>query len=82
MQTIWDSVRPEINVYRIKDLQTSREKVVHINLLLSINFLSRDDGKEKDVQSDSTCATRGSALDSAMTDGVDPVLKTSNGYYK
>ncbi len=37
------SVRPEINVYRIKDAQTGREKVVHRNLLLPVNFLSWDD---------------------------------------
>ncbi len=55
-------MRPEINVYRIKDVQTGKEKVVHRNLLLPVNFLSWDDGEEESVRSDSTGATRGSAL--------------------
>lgn len=33
------SVKPGINVYRISDPVTSREKVVHRNLLLPVNFL-------------------------------------------
>ncbi len=60
---------PEINVYRIKDVQTGKEKVVHRNLLLPGNFLSWDDGEEESVRSDSTGATHGSALDSALMDG-------------
>ncbi len=71
------SVRPEINVYRIKDVQTGKEKVVHRNLLLPVNFLSWDDGEEESVRSDSTGATCGSALDSALMDDPDPVSKTS-----
>ncbi len=52
----WDSIlykvqsaRPEINVYRIKDAQTGREKVVHRNLLLPVNFLTWDDDEEESV---------------------------------
>ncbi|XP_048019552.1 uncharacterized protein LOC125250815 [Megalobrama amblycephala] len=72
------SVRPEINVYRIKDVQTGKERVVHRNLLLPVNFLSWDgDDEEQSVRSASTDATRGSALDSALVDDTDPVSKTS-----
>lgn len=34
------SVRPDINVYRIKDTLTGKEKVVHRNLLLPVDFLN------------------------------------------
>ncbi|KAI3371075.1 hypothetical protein L3Q82_023710, partial [Scortum barcoo] len=34
------SVKPEINVYRIRDAVTGREKVVHRNMLLPVDFLS------------------------------------------
>ncbi len=60
-----------------KDVQTGKEKVVHRNLLLPVNFLSWDDGEEESVRSDSTGATRSSALDSALMDDPDPVSKTS-----
>lgn len=69
-------MKPEINVYRIKDVQSGKEKVVHRNLLLPVNFLSWDDGEES-VQSDSTDATCGSALEPALTYDSDPVSKTS-----
>ncbi len=42
-------MRPEINVYRIKDAQTGREKVVHRNQLLPVNFLTWDDDEEESV---------------------------------
>lgn len=71
------SVRPEINVYRIKDSQTGREKVVHRNLLLPVSFLSWDVGEEESVLSNPTCATRGSPLDPALMENADSVSKTS-----
>uniref|UniRef100_A0AAR2KZM2 Integrase catalytic domain-containing protein n=1 Tax=Pygocentrus nattereri TaxID=42514 RepID=A0AAR2KZM2_PYGNA len=37
------SVRSKINVYRIKDIYTGREKVVHRNLLLPVDFLIPDE---------------------------------------
>lgn len=37
------SVRPTIDVYRIKDSQTEKEKVVHRNLWLPIDFLNLDE---------------------------------------
>lgn len=36
------SVKPDINVYRIKDLQTAKENVVHRNLILSVSFFPPD----------------------------------------
>lgn len=71
------SVRPEINVYRIKDSQTGREKVVHRNLLLPVSFLSWDVDEEESVLSNPTCATRGSPLDPALMENADSVSKTS-----
>lgn len=50
---------------------------MHRNLLLPVNFLSWDDGEEESVRSDSTGGTHGSALNSALMDGPDPVSKTS-----
>ncbi len=38
------SLRSPINVYRIRDTETGREKTVHRNLLLPVNFLYKDDG--------------------------------------
>ncbi|KAL1251791.1 hypothetical protein QQF64_019587 [Cirrhinus molitorella] len=37
------SVRSPINVYRIRDTETDREKIVHRNLLLPVNFLYKDE---------------------------------------
>lgn len=37
------SVRSVINVYRVKDTVTGKEKTVHRNLLLPVSFLLRDD---------------------------------------
>lgn len=54
-------VKPELNVYRVKDCLTGREKVVHRNLLLSVSFLPCD--RDVDVESEhSECdsATQGS----------------------
>lgn len=36
------SVRPAINVYRVKNSMTGKEKVVHRNLMLSVNFFPLD----------------------------------------
>ena len=38
------SVRPELNVCRVKDCLTGRERVVHRNLLLSVSFLPCERG--------------------------------------
>lgn len=70
------SVKPVINVYRIKDVQTGREKVVHRNLLLPVNFLSLDDGEESS-QSDSADGTCSTAFDPALMAEQDPVSRTS-----
>lgn len=50
------SVRSPINVYRIRDTETGREKTVHRNLLLPVNFLYKDgvDLPSKSHSSDST----------------------------
>ncbi|KAG1925166.1 interleukin-1 receptor accessory protein-like 1-A [Pimephales promelas] len=45
------SVRSAINVYRVKDTVTGKEKTVHRNLLLPVSFLLRD--HEVDLSSDS-----------------------------
>ncbi len=45
------SVRSPINVYRIRDTETGREKTVHRNLLLPVNFLYKDDGTALPSQS-------------------------------
>ena len=50
------SVAPDINLYRIKDLDTAREKIVHRNLLLAINFLPIDgEPDQNERQSESEC---------------------------
>lgn len=50
------SVRSPINVYRIRDTETGREKIVHRNLLLPVNFLYKDgvDLPSRSHSSDST----------------------------
>ncbi|RXN38043.1 Retrovirus-related Pol polyprotein from transposon 412 [Labeo rohita] len=48
------SVRSPINVYRIRDTETGREKTVHRNLLLPVNFLYKD---EVDLPSHSVDST-------------------------
>lgn len=45
------SVRSSINVYRIRGTDTGREKTVHRNLLLPVNFLYKDDGSVLPSQS-------------------------------
>ncbi len=45
------SVRSPINVYRIRDTETGREKTVHRNLLLPVNFLYKHDGTALPSQS-------------------------------
>lgn len=54
------SVRSAINVYRIKDAVTGKEKVVHRNLLLPVDFLMNADQEEDraslgDSQSSASC---------------------------
>ncbi|KAK7877227.1 hypothetical protein WMY93_032080 [Mugilogobius chulae] len=52
------SVKPEINVYSIKDPDTQRVKVVHRNLLLPLSFLPVDDGDP----SESDCPSLANAV--------------------
>ncbi|XP_043953759.1 uncharacterized protein LOC122820426 [Gambusia affinis] len=54
------SVKPDINVYKVKDVLTGRERVVHRNLLLSVSFLPCESAG--DHESDSTAAMHGSGL--------------------
>ncbi len=51
------SVRSPINVYQIRDTETGREKTVHRNLLLPVNFLYKDDGTALPSQSHSVDST-------------------------
>lgn len=37
---------PDIHVYKIKDINSDKLKVVHRNLLLPVNFLPINDGQE------------------------------------
>ncbi|XP_075935390.1 uncharacterized protein LOC142935134 [Anarhichas minor] len=60
------SVRPGINVYSIRDPATSREKVVHRNLLLPVSFLPM----EGDDALESSCS---SVAGSGQCDPVVPV---------
>lgn len=43
-------MKPDINVYKIRDLQTAKEKVVHRNLLLSVMFLPLDRGMDEKLR--------------------------------
>uniref|UniRef100_A0A3Q1FAW3 Gypsy retrotransposon integrase-like protein 1 n=1 Tax=Acanthochromis polyacanthus TaxID=80966 RepID=A0A3Q1FAW3_9TELE len=66
------SVRSGINVYRIRDARTGREKVVHRNLLLPVNFLTLD--VENPVPPDNSGdrdATCGSDRDPVEKDNIE-----------
>ncbi|KAJ8375571.1 hypothetical protein SKAU_G00061510 [Synaphobranchus kaupii] len=66
------SVRSTINVYRIKDVQTAKEKVVHRNLLLPVSFLSLSKDVDQDpAHSDCDTATCRSDHAVAMPDEVE-----------
>ena len=55
------SVRPDINVCRVKDCLTGRERVVHQNLLLSVRFLPCERGVDSgSEQSECDAAAHGS----------------------
>lgn len=74
------SVRSGINVYRIRDGVTGREKVVHRNMLLPVDFLtfSEQDGHQAvsgEPQSDAQC---GSAQSSILGDREDTQARTMN----
>ncbi|XP_052459431.1 retrovirus-related Pol polyprotein from transposon 412 [Carassius gibelio] len=71
------SVRSAINVYRVKDTVTGKEKTVHRNLLLPVSFLLRDD--EVDLLSVSLSVEAGSdpgdALPHDQLDGDEKTLQ-------
>ena len=57
------SVKPDINVYRVKDCLTGRERVVHRNLLLNISFLPCEEEVDSgSAHSECDAATHGSDL--------------------
>uniref|UniRef100_A0A8C5H551 Gypsy retrotransposon integrase-like protein 1 n=1 Tax=Gouania willdenowi TaxID=441366 RepID=A0A8C5H551_GOUWI len=63
------SVRPELNVYRIKNVQTGRERVVHRNFLLPIDFLNSAADEASHVDSDANDVACGSHGDSMVKKG-------------
>lgn len=74
------SVRSGINVYRIRDGVTGREKVVHRNMLLPVDFLTflEQDGHQAvsgESQSDAQC---GSAQSSILGEREDTQARTMN----
>nr|XP_021332419.1 uncharacterized protein LOC110439844 [Danio rerio] len=66
------SVRSPINVYRIRDTETNREKTVHRNLLLPVNFLYNDDESDLPSQSPSVEST------SDLPDDPDSISRTAH----
>lgn len=56
------SVKPELNVYRVKETVTGRERVVHRNLLLSVSFFPRG----RDLDSESTRSDCGATIHSSV----------------
>ncbi|RXN16245.1 gypsy retrotransposon integrase 1 [Labeo rohita] len=46
------TVYPDINVYRIREINSDKVRVVHRNLLLPVNFLPVDDPQEQDGKDD------------------------------
>lgn len=69
------SVKPGINVYKIRDPQTAREKVVHRNLLLDVSFLPLEKGNVAcSVDSNDNNATCGSERAEIVT--PDEMMKS------
>lgn len=68
------SVKPDINVYRVKDTLTGRERVVHRNLLLSVSFLPC----EREEELGSVHPESGSAAHSDLCPDVPDVLEDSD----
>lgn len=46
------AVYPDINVYRIREINSDKVRLVHRNLLLSVNFLPVDEHQESDQKDD------------------------------
>lgn len=75
------SVRSAVNVYRIRDTVTGKEKVVHRNMLLPVDFLTFP-GQEgnlaslEESQSDNWCAGARSSV--AVADKEDSQTRTMN----
>ena len=72
------SVRSGINVYRIRDALTDRERVVHWNLLLPVDFLTLDVAETPAslIDSDNEDVSCGSGQDSEKRDNVDGYNRT------
>ena len=70
------SVRSGINVYRIRDAITGRERVVHRNLLLQVDFLTVDETPASLVDSDNLDVACGSGRDSVEMNNVDGYNQT------
>lgn len=72
------SVRPDINVYRIKDTQTGREKIMHRNLLLPVNFLSLDEYEPSSslMEPDHSAVAEESSQRPVVVDPVDRNVQT------
>lgn len=65
------SVRSDINVYRIRDVVTSREKFVHRNMLLPVDFLAvpEQEGDPASLGESQSMASCASAQGSVASDG-------------
>ncbi|KAI4872904.1 hypothetical protein NFI96_001931 [Prochilodus magdalenae] len=85
------SVRSKVNVYRIKDIYTGREKVVHRNLLLPVDFLTPivEDGSQSPSEvsdsvlthskEDSRARTMAWLMQSSETEQLDNVNIPDDG---
>ena len=65
------SVRSGINVYRIKDAITGKERVVHRNLLLQVDFQTVAETPASLADSDNLDVECGSGRDSVEMNEVD-----------